>query len=140
MLKKKFLNYKTKEDIEELKQFISNNPEGCKSFRYYSSRPFEVIKNHIHTILYYDENYECIGYGHLDFENDLVWLGIIVGDLYISKKFGNEIMDHLISLSKNNIHLTVDKENKRGINLYIKKNFSILEENKTNYLMILKKQ
>jgi len=137
MLLKKKLNPEQKEDIYELKKFIENNPESCKTFRYFSSRPFEIIKNHLETILYFIDD-ECVGYGHLDKEDNKIWLGIMVSDSYHSKGLGNKIMDHLLSLHSDEIFLTVDKVNDKGVNLYKKKNFVILKENEKNYLMVFK--
>jgi ribosomal protein S18 acetylase RimI-like enzyme len=88
--------------------------------------------------LYY-QNDECVGYGHLDKENDKIWLGIIVADKHQSNGFGNLIMDDLISKYDGEIYLSVDKDNLKAQELYKKKSFINLKENDKNYIMILKR-
>jgi len=121
-------------NLNLLKEFIGNNKNN--NFRYYESRKFECIENHISTNLYYDGDI-CVGYGHLDFE-EKVWLGILVDSNCKGKGYGNIILDDLISKSKTDIHLTVDKDNLIAKNLYLKKKFEILEEKEKHFLMIKK--
>lgn len=121
-------------NLNLLKEFIENNK--INSFRYYENRKFECIENHISTNLYYDGDI-CVGYGHLDFE-EKVWLGLLVDSNYKGKGYGDLILDDLISKSKTDIHLTVDKDNLTAKNLYLKKNFEILEEKENHFLMIRK--
>jgi hypothetical protein len=121
-------------NLNLLKEFIGNNKND--NFRYYDNREFECIKNHISTNLYYEGDI-CVGYGHLDFE-DKLWLGILVDSNYKGKGYGDLILDDLISKSKIDIHLTVDKDNLIAKALYLKKNFEILEEKENHFLMIKK--
>jgi hypothetical protein len=121
-------------NLNLLKEFIENNKNN--NFRYYDNRDFDCIKNHISTNLYYEDDV-CVGYGHLDFE-EKVWLGILVNSKYKEKGYGSLIMNDLISKSKIDIHLTVDKDNLIAKNLYLKKNFEILEEKENHFLMIKK--
>lgn len=125
------INYK---NLNLLKEFIGNNKNN--NFRYYDNRDFDCIENHISTNLYYEDDV-CVGYGHLDFE-EKVWLGVLVNSNYKGKGYGNLILDDLISKSKIDIHLTVDKDNSIAKNLYLKKNFEILEEKENHFLMIKK--
>lgn len=136
MIEKK-INYKSEEDMFELKKFLDSNPNGTKNFRYFEKRPFDVLKNHIFTGLYYKDNI-LLGYGHLDYDSDKIWLGIIVSDENQSKGHGNNIIDSLISKTKKNIHLSVDKENIKARKLYEKKGFEIIKENENNFIMIKK--
>jgi ribosomal protein S18 acetylase RimI-like enzyme len=64
-------------------------------------------------------------------------LGIIVSDNEIGKKIGDQIMDDLISNSKNDIYLSVDINNNLAVYLYEKKGFEILEKKINYYLMKL---
>jgi ribosomal protein S18 acetylase RimI-like enzyme len=137
MIEKQKIHFNDSKKLEDLKNFIDNNIKGCENFRYYKHRDFNTIKNHLQTILYY-QNDECVGYGHLDKENEKVWLGIIVADNHQFKGFGNLIMDDLISRYEGEIYLSVDKGNINAQGLYKKKSFIILEENDKNYIMILK--
>ena len=114
--------------LEDLDVFIKKNPEGCKSFRYFSKRPYNVIRNHIYTCLYYLDD-ECVGYGHLDKEDDKIWLGILVSDSKKGKKIGDEIMDDLISKTNSDISLSVDIDNLPALKLYEKKGFVTISRN-----------
>lgn len=136
---KKIFQHNSSTFFEELDKFIKSNPIGTKNFRYFSSRPYAIIENHIYTCLYYIHNI-CVGYGHLDLEKNKTWLGIIVSDSKVNEKLGNQIMDDLIHNSKNDIHLSVDIDNIRAIKLYEKKGFKIMDQKNTYYLMKLKKQ
>lgn len=120
------------ENLNLLESFIEKNKS--KSFRYYESRKFECIENHISTNLYYDGDV-CVGYGHLDFE-ERVWLGVMVDSDFKGKGYGSLILDDLLTKSKVDIYLTVDKDNLVAKNLYLKKNFEILEERENHFLMI----
>ena len=47
-------------DFVGIHEFIKSNVNGIKTFRYYSKRPYTIIKNHIYTCLYYIDNI-CVG-------------------------------------------------------------------------------
>ena len=116
-----------KEDnIHLLKDFIENMGTASKSFRYYNSRSVEVIKNHLATLLIV-ENDKPIAYGHLDTEDNVVWLGVCVLPAFLGKGHGNNMMSELLKTAKKmhvlKIQLTVDKDNKTAISLYEKFNF-----------------
>jgi len=132
MLSKKLIQHTDLSSLIELDEFIKSNVIGIKTFRYYSKRPYTIIKNHIYTCLYYIDNI-CVGYGHLDF------LGIIVSDNEVGKKIGDQIMDDLIHNSKEDIHLSVDISNNSAVYLYKKKGFEILEKKINYYIMKFKK-
>lgn len=138
MLSKKTLQHTDLPSLIELDEFIKSNINGVKTFRYYTKRPYTIIKNHIYTCLYYLDNI-CVGYGHLDFEDEKTWLGIIVSDNEVGKKIGDQIMDDLILNSKNDIHLSVDISNNSAVYLYKKKGFEIIEKKINYYIMKLKK-
>ena len=138
MLSKKLIQHTDLSSLIELDEFIKSNVNGIKTFRYYSKRPYTIIKNHIYTCLYYIDNI-CVGYGHLDFEGEKTWLGIIVSDNEVGKKIGDQIMDDLILNSKNDIHLSVDINNNSAVYLYKKKRFEIMEKKINYYIMKLKK-
>lgn len=124
-----------KKHIEELQSFLEKNNNGIQTFRYYNKRDFSVIKNHMCTFLYYIED-EVVGYGHLDIDDEKIWLGIMVGDKHIGLGLGNQIMNHLIQQTPNPIFLSVDKTNHRAQHLYNKFQFVIIEENNKNYIML----
>lgn len=127
-----------KSDIEELKSIINGNILGTKTFRYFEKRDFNCLDNHILTNLYYKEDV-CVGYGHLDKDGEDLWLGIMVLDDHVGKGYGNIIFESLITSTKNDISLTVDKTNIKAINLYKKHKFVIIFENEYLYKMKLKR-
>ena len=112
----KFLSV-NKNNLHHLKNFIDNMGSSIKTFRYYCARkPEEVISDHIITLLLFDN--DCVGYGHLDMEEDTVWLGICVKQSYQGKGYGKKIMKELVGYYDGDIHLSVDSDNVGAINLY----------------------
>jgi len=111
-------------NIYLLKEFIQN--EKSENFRYYQNRNINVIKNHILTLILTNEMKNIIGYGHLDSEENKIWLGICVCKNFRGKGYGKKIMNYILGFAKDNnlekIHLTVDKNNIIAKKLYEKKN------------------
>lgn len=138
MLLERHIFSKNKSDTNQLKKFLDENEFGKKTFRYYEKRNLEIIDNHICTILF-ENNGETVGYGHLDKEKDIVWLGIMVGDRFKGLGYGKKIMSQLINKYENEIYLTVDKDNIVAASLYKKFGFTIIEENEIFYKMKLKR-
>lgn len=118
-------------DLDILKNFIQSSGDSLKTFRYYEKRDFKIILNHILTTLLFFNN-KPIAYGHLEKEDDKIWLGIMVSESEKGKGFGKVIMSYLISYCKenkfSNIFLTVDKNNLNAIYLYQKFDFKIVSE------------
>jgi ribosomal protein S18 acetylase RimI-like enzyme len=125
-------------NLKKLKLFFKKNKKSKTNFRYYNHRKFDIIKNHLITSLYYQDNV-CVGYGHLDKEENKVWLGIVVDEDHQNLGIGNLIMDDLLLKHKGTIHLSVDKTNINAQKLYKKKLFTIIEENNNHYIMELKR-
>ena len=118
-------------------QIINNNSKLLKDFiniphplqfRYFSSRNIDAIKNHKLTILGIIDD-EPIAYGHIDNDNENNWIGLCVLDTYHGKGYGKEILSYLIDYIKsnniNNVKLSVDIDNFKALNLYLKNNFQI---------------
>ncbi|MAL59289.1 MAG: hypothetical protein CMC14_04500 [Flavobacteriaceae bacterium] len=122
----------TDENIFYLKEFIENLAENSKKFRYYASRPFSFIKNHLVTVVFL-KNEKPFAYGHLDKEKDKVWLGIALIPSYTGKGYGKKMMDVLINYANENdlkkINLSVDADNLKAISLYRKFGFIEKEKN-----------
>jgi GNAT superfamily N-acetyltransferase len=118
-------------DLDILKNFIQSSGDSIKTFRYYEKRDFKIISNHILTALLFFNN-KPIAYGHLEKEDDKIWLGIMVSESEKGKGFGKVIMSYLTSYCKenkfSNIFLTVDKNNSNAIYLYQKFDFKIISE------------
>jgi ribosomal protein S18 acetylase RimI-like enzyme len=137
-LVKKNISYNDCSFLIELDEFIKNNTIGTTTFRYFSKRPYSVIKNHIYTCMYYDGD-KCVGYGHLDKEGENIWLGVLVSDTETGKKIGGKIVDDLIMSTNLEISLSVDVSNNRAIHIYEKKGFIITNTYTTHHTMKLNK-
>lgn len=81
------LDHNDKKDIESLSIFINENRQNQVTFRYFNSRPFEIIKNHLVTYLA-TENGKKVAYGHLDNEGGNIWLGVMVDGKSRGKGYG----------------------------------------------------
>lgn len=71
---------------EDINNLISNlTDDELSSFRYYNKRSISsCLEKHCKTIIVKDKNIP-IGYGHLEYEDNKLWLGIVVKNL-IKKK------------------------------------------------------
>lgn len=125
----------------ELASFINTLGEEQESFRYYRHRDLEVLRNHLFTCLLMHEG-SSVGYGHLDLEDEIVWLGIVIKKEYQGKGLAKEIIRALISKAVEkkieNIHLSVDNDNKRAIKLYESFGFEVVSK-KDDYSILRKK-
>lgn len=119
-----------------LENFI-NEPHPVH-FRYYDSRNIEIIKNHKLTIVGVMDDI-TIGYGHIDCDNNINWIGICILDNYQSKGNGKKMLSYLLDyVNMNNIKnvkLSVDIDNYKALNLYLKNNFKISNITNKNYIM-----
>ncbi len=108
-------------NIELLQQFIKVAGDSLLTFRYFATRPLSIINNHIITVIITEAD-QPVGYGHLDKENETVWLGIAVSENARRKGLGTQIMQYLINKGKekniNVIDLMVDTDNVSAIRLY----------------------
>ena len=121
-----------------LQKFIEK--EHPISFRYFKTKNIDVVNNHIITLIG-EINQEPIAYAHVDHENGINWVGICVLQQEQGKKYGKQIFASLIKyIHENNIpniQLSVDVDNYRAINLYLKNNFKITQICKKYYIMKL---
>ncbi|PWB24562.1 GNAT family N-acetyltransferase [Flavobacterium sp. HTF] len=131
------------ENISILEQFVQNIGDSVKSFRYFSTRPLEVISNHLLTIVVLNNDMP-IGYGHLDKEGDVVWLGIAVSENNKGKGIGKLIMNYLLDYadteSINEVCLSVDTNNLVAIGLYEKYGFREFKKLEKNYAVLMKRK
>lgn len=123
------VNIIDKKDEELLKRFLQDAGKSLMSFRYYDSRPYRIMENHeITSFLVNAKNENLVfGYGHIEKENGIIWLGIAVAEPYLGKGFGKKMLLHLLQHCSDNkltpIHLTVDEANETAIRLYEKHGF-----------------
>lgn len=129
-----------KENIHLLKTFIEHIGIAGETFRYFNKRSVEVINNHLITLVLL-ENDIPVGYGHLEPENDIFWLGICVLPAFSGKGYGKNMMNALIERAKElkltSITLTVDRQNTVAIKLYEQFNFKIETVHKNYYKYVL---
>ena len=133
--------YINQSNIIYLQQFIDviKSP----TFRYFNNRNISCIKNHVVTLIGLIDN-NVVGYGHIDFDDNIYWLGICILDSYQDKGYGKMIMNKLLETFNNtnninNLHLTVDINNTKAIKMYEKLNFNIINTYETYYKMVLNK-
>lgn len=106
---------------------LGNQP----SFRYFESRTFDALNNHLCTYVVLFDN-KPVGYGHLDRENGITWLGIAIIDAFQGYGIGKLIMSLLLSHARlhsvESIRLSVDNDNLTAIKLYEKLGFRLIEK------------
>ena len=107
-------------------------------FRYYTFRNIDVIQNHKLTIIgIIDDN--PIAYGHIDHEKGINWIGLCVLNDYQDQGYGKKIFSYLMNYANKegikNIQLSVDVDNYRALNLYLKHNFKISNIVNKHYIM-----
>lgn len=121
------MNFNQDFAFDEIKNLISLNLNLQKTFRYFNSRNSRCFENHYYHFILNDP--EPVGYGHLDYESDKMWLGMCVFDSFVGKGYGKLILNNLIdNKGKNNLYLTVDKDNYKAINLYLNRGFQIYSQ------------
>jgi sugar phosphate isomerase/epimerase/GNAT superfamily N-acetyltransferase len=117
-----------------LENFLANAGSSLATFRYFSSRTFDVLNNHLVTYIL-EENGKALAYGHLDKENDIVWLGTCVIESQKGKGLGKKIMRALIAFAEMNciptVRLSVDNINSAAQALYIQSGFQKTEQRET---------
>lgn len=108
-------------DYSDLSFFLKNAGKSLVSFRYFNSRAIEIIKQHLVTVLLY-ENFIPVGYAHIDNENSIQWLGIAISDSKRGNGYGKLLMKYLIDFTVLHkieiINLSVDGGNLGAIHLY----------------------
>lgn len=125
---------------ELLKCFLQTANSSLYAFRYFSNREYEVIHNHVSTLLLLKDG-EPVVYGHLDKDGDNVWLGIAVIESQKGLGLGKFMMRQLIELAYKNelsrLVLRVDKDNTAAFNLYCRYGFVVDNNDKdaNSYLM-----
>lgn len=123
-------------NLNLLEKFITQKHP--TQFRYFSSRNMDVVKNHKLTIIGIIED-EPIAYGHIDHDNEINWIGICVLDIYQNNGYGKQILSYLLNYIKssniNNVRLSVDIDNYKALNLYLKNDFQISETTNKYYIM-----
>lgn len=136
------MNFKVDITSKEVEQFILTCGESLNTFTYFERRPFSVIRNHLITTLLVN-NGETVGYGHLDIENDKIWLGIVIHPKFKRRGYGKIMMQYLIAhYEKGNysypLYLTVHKNNRKAQDLFNMFHFTVSQQyvNQKSFLML----
>lgn len=129
--------YRNNISYDDVLSVLENNPNASKTFRYYQTRTSLDFENHIYHFLVQKEN-DILGYGHLDYA-DKIWLGMFVADKFTNQGYGKKILQTLINFTKQDIYLSVDKDNISAINLYLQSGFRIYDQTDKIFYCILKK-
>lgn len=133
----------TADSLDLLQEFVANLGDAANTFRYFSKRELSIVKNHLVSLLLLD-NGSPVAYGHLEQDDNIVWLGVCVLPNHKGKKLGLLVMNELLAEAKQKkiaqIDLTVDKENLPAIALYEKLCFvqTNVAETYYRYQLILK--
>jgi len=116
---------KTK-DTNSIEKFLGGAGKSLETFRYFETRPIEIINNHLITLIGLVDKNIC-AYGHLEQEGGRVWLGVCVQYSSRGNGYGSEMMgallDHAARMCIDCIWLTVDTNNLTAIHLYEKLGF-----------------
>lgn len=131
-----------KEDRQLIHRFLVNaGTNTLRSFTYFDSRSLDILDNHVVTLVLEDDDKSIIGYGHLDKEDETVWLGIALSQGHKGKGLGKVIMDALISSASeegvDEIKLSVYRDNVPAQRLYEKFGFKLSDQNEKSYFYTL---
>jgi ribosomal protein S18 acetylase RimI-like enzyme len=130
-----------KTDTELVKAFVENAGNSTETFRYFNKRPFEIIQQHVVTIVALYNN-QPIAYGHLDKDGDTIWLGIAIAEAFRGKGLGKVVMQELVNQADARqiatVALSVDKANVNAIHLYQK--FQFEHQGELNETVLLMKR
>jgi GNAT superfamily N-acetyltransferase len=125
----------TKENLFYLQTFFALNT--FTSFRYFQTRPFDILQQHKYTVLLKVQN-ELVGYAHIDYENKF-WVGICIANQHQGKGYGTKLLNHILQKAKelhiSLLHLTVDLDNTHAIQMYKKAGFREMSRTETYMLM-----
>lgn len=117
-----------------LEKFVVQAGKSLETFRYFSSRPFSIVKNHVCTWVI-EESGQVEAYGHLDKEGETIWLGIAVAEHAKGKGFGKKmmlrLMESALALGLQKVKLSVDHVNEAAIGLYLQSGFKLVEKRET---------
>lgn len=126
----------------ELVEFVRSLENGSKQFRYFKNRTIQIVKSHEVTLLL-KCNRDIVAYGHLEKEDDRLWLGIAVADAHVGQGWGKKMTQKLITeanaLSMDKLSLRVDTNNAGGIRLYKNMGFEIVNEKEKGASLLMER-
>lgn len=123
--------------FDYIKDIVNINTNLKRHFRYFDSRDKSCFDNHLYHFILNDPT--PVGYGHLDYDEGKMWLGMCVFDDCVGLGYGKLILDTLIkNRNLTELFLSVDKENYKAINLYLSNGFKIYDQTEHIYFCNLK--
>ena len=118
--------------VHVIKEFIDRMGDSSKTFRYFDKRPVEVIKQHLVTMIGFDDGGFPVSYGHLDPAGGDVWLGVCVAEGFRGKGLGTEMIAALKQVARKMgiavVKLAVDRVNTTAIRTYENMGFAKYSE------------
>lgn len=118
--------------------FMASLNEEKQTFRYFETRGIAILKNHLFTCLLI-HNDSPVAYGHLDEEDGIVWLGIVVRKEFQGKGLAKKLMLVLIQKAEEagliHIQLSVDIGNDKAVNLYRQFGFREVSRGRENFIL-----
>lgn len=125
-----------KDNRHLVEKFIKIAGDSLLNFRYFKSRRLECLDSHIVTVIGL-ENKIPVCYGHLDKEDNNVWLGIAVSHKHrgggLGKTIMKELLDQAIINGIKSIKLSVFKKNKIAQKLYEQYGFKKFSESDESF-------
>jgi len=115
--------------IDHVEQFKKN--EMPSTFRYFQKHD---TTQHTKTLIALDKRDTPVGYGHIDVEDGVNWLGVCVLPRAQNMGLGSQIVQELLK-NQRDVKLSVDKDNTVAQNLYKKFGFVTIAENDKVYFM-----
>jgi len=129
--------HKNASDLGFLGCFCKRAGSSFDTFRYFKTRPLDVIENHRVTLLGFCGG-NPVAYAHLDYEDEKMWLGICVIEGMTGRGYGKIMMVELMAYARTfgvpEVHLSVNKDNIGGRRLYEKFGFELCDKKEPNTL------
>lgn len=136
------ISYKQHINENDICELLKNSPNGIQSFRYFNKRPTDIVNKHKYNVMCFIDS-KPVGYGHLDYDDNKLWLGILISDLFVGQGYGKIIMNNLIEafnqMDEQFLYLTVDKINLNAQKLYKLFGFELNDDHDNYYEYILRK-
>lgn len=134
---------KSEDAVRRVENFEQRLLRSKDSFRYFRNRPYEVVRQHLCTLMLSNAGAD-IGYGHLETEGAVTWLGIALTDSELGRGWGRVLMQRLLEEASARdiaeLSLRVDKDNLRGIRLYQQYGFAQCPEPSASPSVLMRKK
>lgn len=134
---------KSEGSILRVSNFDERLSRSRDSFRYFKNRSYEIVRQHLCTLMLSNAGAD-IGYGHLETEDGVTWLGIALVDSELGRGWGRLLMQRLLEEASARgipeLFLRVDRDNMRGIRLYRQFGFVECNESSVSASLLMRKR